>query len=143
VSDYISDELRERIRLQAGDRCGYCLSPQHLVMGTLEIEHILPKSTGGSTDEANLWLACRLCNNFKASQTQGINPETGDVVALFNPRQQRWSEHFQWDVEATHIRGTTPCGRATAAALRLNNLVAVTVRQYWVDAGWHPPLDSD
>jgi hypothetical protein len=29
-------------------------------MGTLEIEHIIPKALGGSGEEENLWLACRL-----------------------------------------------------------------------------------
>ncbi|MCY7332966.1 MAG: HNH endonuclease [Pseudanabaena sp. CAN_BIN31] len=35
-------------------------------MGILEIDHIIAKATGGTDDEKNLWLACRLCNNFKA-----------------------------------------------------------------------------
>jgi hypothetical protein len=139
VSDHISDDLRARVRLQARNRCGYCLSPQHLVMGTLEIEHIVPKSAGGSTEEENLWIACRLCNSFKASQTQAVDPDTGKVVTLFNPRFQSWIEHFEWDSTKTQIIGLTACGRATVVALRLNNLVAITVRQYWVDAGWHPP----
>jgi hypothetical protein len=139
VSEYIPDDLRDRVRLQAANRCGYCLSPQHLVMGTLEIEHILPKSAGGFTEEENLWIACRLCNSFKGSQTQAADPDNGEIVTLFNPRHQYWNEHFEWEISKTQIAGLTPCGRATVAALRLNNLVAVTVRQYWVDAGWHPP----
>lgn len=95
MTDYTSEKVRRRVRLQAGDRCGYCLSPQHLVMGTLEIEHLLPKAAGGSSDEANLWLACRLCNNFKSSQTHAIDPETGNMVALFHPRDQHWRDHFR------------------------------------------------
>ena len=35
----ISEELRARIRIQAGDRCGYCLSRQMYVLGILHIEH--------------------------------------------------------------------------------------------------------
>ena len=139
MTDYVSEEIRSRVRLQAGDRCGYCLSPQHLVMGTLEIEHILPKAAGGSSEETNLWLACRLCNNFKSSQTHATDPHTGELVALFHPRNQSWHDHFLWDRNGTYILGKTACGRATVAALRLNNLIAVTVRQYWVAAGWHPP----
>jgi hypothetical protein len=30
--------VRQRVREAAGERCGYCLSPQHLVMGKLEGE---------------------------------------------------------------------------------------------------------
>lgn len=32
----ISEELKARVRRQAGNRCGYCLCPQHLAMGVLE-----------------------------------------------------------------------------------------------------------
>jgi hypothetical protein len=141
VSKYISEQLRQHVRDEAGNRCGYCLSPQHLVLGTLEIEHIEPRSQGGAGDQSNLWLACRLCNNFKSDQTSAIDHESGERVALFNPRQQSWDEHFLWSDDGTRILGKTPCGRATVVALQLNNIVAVTVRRYWVEAGWHPPHD--
>ncbi len=139
MSQYISDELRQRVREAAGNRCGYCLSPQHLVLGTLEIEHIQPRGRGGASEEANLWLACRLCNNFKADQTRAIDPDSGERLPIFNPREQGWSEHFTWSDDGTRILGKTPCGRATVIAMQLNNIVAVTVRRYWVEAGWHPP----
>lgn len=35
--------------------------------------------------------------------------------------------------------GLTATGRATIAALKLNNRLAVTVRRNWVRTGWHPP----
>ena len=136
---YISDELRGRVRARAGDRCGYCLSPQHLVYGSLEIEHIIPRARGGSSDEDNLYLACRLCNNFKGTQTEAGDPLTGTVVSLFNPRHQSWFDHFAWSEDGTRILGRTACGRATILALQLNNLLATTVRREWVSVGWHPP----
>ncbi|MEA5469208.1 hypothetical protein VB714_10030 [Spirulina sp. 06S082] len=58
---------------------------------------------------------------------------------MFNSRQQRWSDHFQWSKDGTEIIGLTACGRATVAALQLNNSLAVVVRRNWVRAGWHPP----
>jgi hypothetical protein len=139
MSGYVSEEVRQRVREQAGNRCGYCLSPQHLVLGTLEIEHLIPRGRGGSDAEDNLWLACRLCNSFKAQQVSARDPETDLDVPLFNPRKQRWSDHFRWTTDGTKIQGRTPCGRATVSALQLNNMVAVTVRRYWIQAGWHPP----
>lgn len=90
----ISGETRARLRQQAHDHCGYCLSPQKYILGPLEIEHIIPKARGGMDDEANLWLACRLCNSFKGVQIDAVDPATGDQVALFNPRYQSWSENF-------------------------------------------------
>lgn len=39
---YIPVEVERRARAAARNRCSYCLSPQHLVMARLEIEHIIP-----------------------------------------------------------------------------------------------------
>jgi hypothetical protein len=105
----------------------------------LEIEHIMPKACGGTDDEGNLWLACRLCNSAKGAQTHGRDPETGRRVRLFNPRRQKWSRHFRWSDDEVYIIGRTACGRATVVALKLNNEIALTVRQNWIKAGWHPP----
>lgn len=135
----IPEETRKRVRAQAGNRCGYCRSPQHLVLGMLEIEHITCKATGRSDDEDNLWLACRLCNSYKGTQADGLDPETRLRVPLFNPRLQKWSDHFSWSDDGTRVLGRTPCGRVIVIALQMNNLISVMVRREWVAAGWHPP----
>ncbi|MCV3213251.1 HNH endonuclease [Plectonema radiosum NIES-515] len=83
---YIPVEIDRRVRTAARNRCGYCLSPQRLVIARLEIEHIIPISKGGSNDESNLWLACPLCNGYKSDKTIGIDLETREAVKLFNPR---------------------------------------------------------
>ena len=82
----IPENIRASVRRAAGDRCGYCRSPQHLVMGKLEIEHIIPRSRGGTDEESNLWLSCSLCNRYKGTQVEAADPETNKVVQLFNPR---------------------------------------------------------
>ncbi|MBW4671846.1 MAG: HNH endonuclease [Cyanomargarita calcarea GSE-NOS-MK-12-04C] len=139
---YIPVEIDRRVRNSARNRCGYCLSPQHLVMARLEIEHIIPISKGGSNDESNLWLGCPLCNGYKSDKTTGIDPETEDIVKLFNPRTQVWSEHFCWTEDGLRIVGKTPTGRATVVVLHLSSDAdALEVRSYWVLAGWHPPQD--
>jgi HNH endonuclease len=141
VSDSIPDALRERVQQQAGNRCGYCRSRQEYVLGYLEIEHIIPRARGGTNDEQNLWLACRLCNHYKGVQTHGRDPQTGRLSRLFNPRTQRWVRHFRWSNDGLSIVGRTISGRATVVALNLNNLIARVVRARWVEAGWHPPTD--
>jgi HNH endonuclease len=138
----ISEAVRVRVRASAQDRCGYCQSLQKYVLGILEIEHIIPKAAGGSDEEENLWLACRLCNSYKGIQTQGQDPESDRNVKLFNPRFQQWARHFTWINNGTNIEGITACGRATVIAMQLNNPYAVTVRQAWISAGWHPPTES-
>ena len=139
---HLSADLDRRVREAARQRCGYCLSPQHLVMARLEIEHILPHARGGTDDEPNLWLSCPLCNGHKSDRTEGLDPETGQIVPLFNPRRQSWNEHFRWADDGIRIFGLTPTGRATVVLLRLSDDPdALQVRGYWVKAGWHPPRD--
>ena len=134
----VSDSVRARVRETARDRCGYCLSPQRLVMAKLEVEHIIPRSLGGSDEEFNLWLSCGLCNRYKGSQIRSIDPANNATVELLNPRTQVWIEHFRWSSDGAYIIGLTSVGRATVEALRLNNELAVEVRRNWVLAGWHP-----
>ena len=62
-------------------------------------------------------------------------------IAVFNPRTQRWDDHFNWSNDGVQIIGITPVGRATVEALKLNNQLAVEVRRNWVLAGWHPPQE--
>src|SRR6266446_8098053 len=135
----ISEALRRKIRSVAEQRCGYCLSRQDLVLGVLEIEHIVPLAKGGTNEETNLWLACRLCNCYKAAQVDATDPLTGTTVSLFNPRNDNWNKHFRWSSDGVLIVGSTARGRATIEALRMNNELAVEVRRNWVLAGWHPP----
>ncbi len=139
---YIPTDVDRRVRAAARNRCGYCLSPQHLVMARLEIEHIVPLAAGGANDESNLWLSCPICNGHKSDKTTGRDPETGATLPLFNPRLQNWFEHFRWTEDGLRVVGLTPVGRATVAALHLSDDPdAIEVRSYWVLAGWHPPKD--
>jgi len=140
--DYISIEIDRRVREAAKDSCGYCLSPQWLVMARLEIEHIVPVVLGGTNDESNLWLSCPLCNRAKAGRNTAVDPSTNAVESLFNPRMQRWGDHFCWSPDGLRIVGTTAIGRATVRALHLDNDPdAMLVRSYWITAGWHPPQE--
>lgn len=135
----LSQTTIAKVRAIAGNRCGYCLTPQRYAMHVLEIDHIVPRAAGGTDTEENLWLACRLCNNAKGVKTYSNDPLTRRRARLFNPRKQRWGRHFYWSNDGTKVIGRTFCGRATVEALRLNNEISLVVRQNWVKAGWHPP----
>ena len=137
---YVPIDVDRRVREAARYRCGYCLSPQHLVMAKLHIEHIVPRSKGGADAEENLWLCCPICNGHKSDRTDVLDPQSGELVSLFNPRTQ--FEHFRWSTDGLRILGLTPVGRATVAALHLSDdPEALIVRSYWVMAGWHPPTE--
>lgn len=138
---YISKALRKKIAAEARHRCGYCLTPQLFTAMPMHVEHIIPLAAGGTSDESNLWLACPLCNGRKGTQTHGVDSVTGEQAPLFNPRQQKWEEHFCWSENGVEIIGLTPTGRVTVQALQLNNAHLKRARRRWVAAGWHPPND--
>lgn len=138
---YIPVKLRRQVAEEARYRCGYCLTTQRLIGRPMVIDHLVPESQGGLTARENLWLASRRCNEFKGTQTHAVDPKTQKTVLLFNPREQSWRVHFTWSSDGTEIIGLTATGRATIAALRLNNPEIVAARSLWVQAGWHPPRD--
>lgn len=141
-SGYISKVLREQVSRDARYRCGYCLAQQDIIGIQLHIDHILPASAGGATIPENLWLACSECNNHKGSQVDAVDPQSDDRVSLFNPRKQRWLDHFRWSDDGTRVIGISSVGRATVNALDLNQDVMVIARCRWVLVGWHPPKDG-
>ena len=86
----ISRAVRGRVAQAAGEQCGYCRTPQHIIGHRLTIDHIIPEARGGKAVEENLWLACLACNQFKGARVRARDPITRRHVRLFNPRQQEW-----------------------------------------------------
>ena len=133
--------LRQRVVELFRYRCGYCLTSQRIIGPLLEIDHYIPESRGGSSEEDNLCLACPMCNNRKSDRVEAVDPESHAVVPLFNPCPQQWEEHFFWTEGGTVVQGLTAVGRATVVVLHMNHPDTVAARQLWVSAGWHPPSD--
>jgi hypothetical protein len=136
---YLSRASRERVASAAHYQCEYCQTAQEISGAQMHIEHIIPLSQGGPSDESNLCLACAWCNSYKSAQTHGLDPETRNEVPLFNPRTQQWHDHFRWSQDGRYIIGLTAIGRATVDTLKMNNAFIVPARRHWVEAGWHPP----
>lgn len=123
----IAAAARELVRQRAGNRCEYCLFHQAHSELTHHLEHIVAKQHGGTDDTENLALACHRCNLRKGPNLTGIDLLTGDVIKLFHPRRDQWSEHFQWR-ENTRIEGVTATGRATVQLLALNDARRLELR---------------
>jgi hypothetical protein len=98
------------------------------------VNHILPKSKGGLTDQVNLALQCLYCSLHKSNQTTVPDPVGGEVVAMFHPLEQSWAEHFV--IQANGVcRGLTPTGRATVEALRMNDALPQIARAIQIRLG--------
>ena len=117
---------RNFVRQRAENRCEYCLLSQKHSELTHHIEHIIAKQHGGSDDVDNLALACHRCNLRKGPNVTGIDPATGEIVALFHPRRDEWPRHFRFN--GPHIEGVTPSGRATVRVLALNDARRLELR---------------
>jgi hypothetical protein len=131
--------LRQQVIAEAKNCCEYCQTQQKLIGMPLVIDHIIPLALGGNSRRDNLAASCYRCNQFKGVKTSGVDPLTNQSVPLFHPRSQSWPEHFAWANEGLKITGTTPTGRATVDALKLNNEYVVESRKIWVAENWHPP----
>lgn len=123
---YVSATLRTFVYARAGGRCEYCLLHQDDSFLRHPIDHIVPIAHGGETNETNLALACASCNTAKGPNLTGIDPLSGKVAVLFNPRQQKWERHFK--LEGATIVGLTQTGRATVRLLHMNSTNRVEER---------------
>ena len=117
---------RELVRRRADYRCEYCLLREEHSELTHHIEHIIAKQHGGGDDAGNLALACHRCNLHKGPNLTGLDPTSGDLVPLFNPRRDRWTEHFLF--HGVRIGGITPIGRATVKLLAMNDVRRLELR---------------
>ncbi|MFZ5919766.1 MAG: HNH endonuclease [Chloroflexota bacterium] len=115
----ISVALRESISDRAEGQCEYCLFPQDASFLPFELEHIISEKHGGQTSPENLALACPFCNRFKGTDLGSIDPTTGQLTPFFNPRTQRWSDHFRFD--GVKILPLTAEGRVTVSILQFNH----------------------
>jgi hypothetical protein len=123
----MDETVRQFVRERAELRCEYCrISQDALPWASFHVEHIRARQHGGSDDPSNLALACRRCNLRKGPNLAAIDPDTGKLTPLFNPRTDKWNNHFHL---ADHrIVGLTEVGRATVTLLDMNDADRVQIR---------------
>lgn len=135
-STYVPTALRRRAQERAAGNCEYCLLSEEDAYFSHEPDHIIAEKHGGETAFGNLCWACFDCNRFKGSDIASRDPLSGDLVPLFNPRQDDWHEHFE--LERGVIRASTPIGRATKRLLKFNLPERVEVRATLAKVGRYP-----
>lgn len=123
---YINAELRRLVVSRARRRCEYCLVFEDDTYFGFQIDHIISEKHGGPTTGENLAQACLFCNLNKGSDIGSLDDE-GNFVRLFNPRVDRWDDHFLFD--GPRIEGRTPAGKTTARLLRFNDAHRVDERR--------------
>ena len=132
------DALLERLIWERAKHCcEYCQMPQDGDVLWFEIDHVVARKHGGKTTSENLALSCFFCNNRKGPNLSGVDPVTGKVATLFNPRTQNWKRHFRFS--GATIMGRTQVGRATVRVLEMNLPERRFLREELMAAGRFPP----
>jgi HNH endonuclease len=141
MTKYISISLRQLIVERAGEKCEYCLMHQNFSAYSHEVDHVMAVKHGGQGILENLVLSCLPCNRYKGSDLTSIDPLTGKITPLFNPRTQVWCEQFR--LEDGYILGLTAIGRTTIFLLKLNDPMRIQIRRGLITQGLYPYQSTD
>ncbi len=125
--------IRRIVRERARDRCEYCQLPQAAVEARFHVDHVVAQQhlVQAENDPTLLALACDRCNFCKGTNLTSIDPISLEVVRLYDPRQERWEEHFA--LEGAEIVGLTAVGRATVRLLQMNVSHRVELRERLIE----------
>ena len=123
----MDEALRQLVRQRAANRCEYCGLPAEYTDAPFQSDHIIAEKHHGLTVAGNLAWSCFYCNSFKGPNIAGRDETTGVIVRLFHPRNDVWSEHFEW--VGPRLIGLTEIGRVTIDVLRINDPDAIEFRR--------------
>ena len=127
MSRYIAESTRLAVAERAEYRCEYCLIEQDDSFYPFQIDHIISLKHGGETSLDNLAYACFPCNVNKSSDVGTVLLPQRTFVRLFNPRIERWEDHFS--VESGMFHASSAIGEATIKVLKLNEVERIIERR--------------
>lgn len=136
MSRYIPKSLKRLVPKRANFRCEYCLVHEEDSYLAFEIEHIISLKHGGGNESENLAYACPHCNQNKGSDLTTFLDSYENIVAIFNPRKQSWTDHFK--IEEGEILPRSDIGRATIKLLKLNEPERLIHRKILMQSGSYP-----
>ena len=136
---YIPIAIQRAVLELSRDYCEYCVVPSNFSTDYFHYEHIIALALNAPTELGNIARSCGICNNNKRDKIEHIDPLTQEIVRLFHPRQDVWTDHFQRSNDDLYIVGITPIGRATIDLLKLNRTNALNLRKLLKLGGLHPP----
>ena len=136
MSNYLNPETRQIVASRANFICEYCLIAEEDAYVRHQVEHIISRKHGGSSELENLALACVFCNRYKGSDIASLIPATDELVRFYNPRTMRWREHFR--LNGVVIEPLTEIGEATVRILQMNHDDQILERQVLSRRGRYP-----
>lgn len=136
MSRYISDELRQLVIARADFLCEYCLIHEDDTLFGCEVDHVISIKHSGQTEADNLAYACVFCNRHKGSDLGSLLRRTGELIRFFNPRLDRWANHFYLD--GVLIKPRTDIGEVTEQIFDFNRKERILERQALSIVGRYP-----
>ncbi len=130
----MDEAIRDQVRQRAGHICEYCrLIQVAQPWARFHIDHVRPRQHKGTGEFENMCLACGHCNRYKGPNLASIDPVTGELTPLFNPRKDQWADHFS--LVEHRILGISAIGRVTVAVLNMNAADRVQLRWEFFNEG--------
>lgn len=133
--DILPDHIKTAVAQRAAYKCEYCLLPDKVSFYNFHIDHIKSLKHGGSSVINNLAYCCPDCNYYKGSDI-GSTLENDEIIRFFNPRKDRWYEHFY--LKDGIILCTTDIGIVTANIFKLNDLDRLIFRRALIQLNQYP-----
>jgi hypothetical protein len=119
---------RDQVIERAGDTCEFCRLPQSAQpFITFHVDHVIASQHREDDGLDNLCLSCQSCDLHKGTNLTTIDPESDELVRIFNPRMDIWGDHFRF--EDFVVVGLTDMGRATARLLAMNTPQRIELRK--------------
>ena len=118
---------------RARSRCEYWLLHEDDAYSPHQIEHIVSRKHGGASSADNLAYCCMRCNLWKGADIGSLSALTGKLIPFFNPRKDRWPDHFRLD--GAVIEPLTAEAEVTAKLLRLNSDKRIAERRILLAIG--------
>ena len=127
MTSYVSADLRRLVAARADSLCEYCLIHEADTWFGCQIDHVISEKHGGQTSAENLAYACIFCNRAKGTDLGSIAEHSGDLVRFFNPRVDRWSDHFR--ISGARIEALTDIGAVTTRIFGFNSIERLLERE--------------
>lgn len=140
MSHDISARLRRLVVERASGLCEYCLIHQDDAHFSFQLDHIISRKHRGPSTASNLSLACLRCNVAKGTDVGAFAGRPRQLVRLYHPRQDHWSEHFR--LNGARIIPLTEIGEATVQLLDLNGSDRLLLRRALVKAARYPCVEA-
>jgi len=138
MSSPVSEETRRLVAERADFLCEYCLLHEDDGFFAFQLDHVISRKHGGSSEPANLAFACPVCNRRKGSDLGTLARRTGSLTRFFHPRTDAWAAHFR--LASAIIEPLSDIGDGTARILGFNEDDRLAERQTLSATGRYPSI---